>query len=167
MAKVLLLLGAKTSASPCPLSCPCPSSAFLFSCVLPAQAREGCFRLVCKAEMLTVENTGSGEGNIHSSVHLHCILSPAKLWVEVNRVCNAFFHFFFQQKILFSNLYHKAAYFVLKLECVNLLMSLSLSLYLLVYRVIYPILPSFWLWRWNWSKGGLPLHLLLREYIHS
>lgn len=49
-----------------------------FSGVFPAQARGGCFYLVCKAEMLAVKNTGSGEENTHSPLHLRCILSPAK-----------------------------------------------------------------------------------------
>lgn len=153
--KFLLLLGMKTSASPCSLCLLFASSAFLFRCVFPAQAREGCFHLVCKAETLTVKNTGSGEENTHPLLHLHCILSPAKLWVGVNHVCNAFSLFSSNRRV--CDLYHKAAYFVTKLEWVNLLMSLSLSLHLLAYRGIYPILLSFWLWRWNWSKGSRPL----------
>lgn len=140
----------KTSASPCLFPV---QLSFSGVCSLPRQERS--VFILCARQKWLQWKILALEKKTHTLLYISIAFSALQNW-ELESIMFAM-HFLFFLLTRVCDLYHKAAYFVLKLEWVNLLMSLSLSLRLLVYRGIYPTLLSFWLWRWNWSKGGWPL----------
>lgn len=143
----------RTLASPCPLSCLCQFSIPFQACV-PSPEKSRLFSLSVQGRNVYSEKYWFWwkTHTLSSSLPLHS--QPCK---TVSQSClQCIFSSFLPIKDSVFWSISQTSLFCMEAKT-GLLLSFYLSLHLLVYRMVYPILHSFWLWRWNWSKDSLPL----------